>query len=75
MTEGSKAGFFRDDKGQPSSGRLMSAASLAAAIVIAVSTTWSPNNVCDELAKTYVMWFVVGAFGGKGVQKYMEVKK
>ena len=63
-------GFFCDDEGNPSSMRLMSMLSLlvAAALATVEVMAWGSGEGHSEL----VLYFLIGAFAPKAVQKFAE---
>ena len=69
-TENSKK-FFTDDKGFPSSMRLMSFLSLLMAgfLALAITMDWGKNHNTE-----LVLYFLVAAFAPKAVQKFAEKK-
>ena len=69
MADSKKPGFLDDNAGNPSSMRAMCGVSLAAAIAFGyVSVTG------DGTGSDIILWFLVGAFAPKAVQKFAENK-
>jgi hypothetical protein len=69
-----KPGFLEDDRGSPSSMRLMSVIALIASIVFGLLTTLHPvaNQGTNGLYIT--MAFLLAAFAPKALQKFAEAK-
>ena len=72
-SESGAKGWFSDDQGNPSSMRLMSMLALivAAGLAFVEVFGWGSGSGNTEL----VLYFLVGAFAPKAVQKFAEIKK
>ncbi len=70
LTQDKDKRFLSDDKGNPSSMRLMSMLALIVAAVLAFVEVmgWGSNGSKTEL----VLYFLVAAFAPKAVQKFAE---
>ena len=68
------ANIMRDERGEPSSGRLLSLLALLGVFgIVAVLACQTCASNADALT-TIAMTLIVGAFGGKSVQKFAEKK-
>jgi hypothetical protein len=68
------AGFLEDDKGNPSSMRLMCAISLIASIAFGFITTLHSTASQSDNGLYITFAFLLGAFAPKAVQKAVEAK-
>lgn len=74
-TESTKTtGFLEDDKGNPSSMRLMCVISLIASIGFGLITTLHSAASKNENGLYITFAFLLGAFAPKALQKVMEAK-
>lgn len=64
--------FLSDDKGNSSSMRLMTAASLVMAMALsgAYAVGWIETDITE-----LCLYFLIAAFGGKSAQKFAEIAK
>ncbi len=69
-----KPGFLEDDRGNPSSMRLMSAIALIGSIVFGLLTIMHPVASKGVNGLYITMAFLLAAFAPKAIQKFAEAK-
>jgi len=69
-----KIGFLEDDRGNPSSMRLMSVVALIASIAFGLITVMHPVASQNTNGLYITMAFLIAAFAPKAVQKFAEAK-
>ena len=69
-----KTGYLEDDRGNPSSMRLMSVIALIASMVFGLLTILHPIASKDTNGLYITMAFLIAAFAPKALQKFAEAK-